>query len=32
MVAVQNLKKVEFSGNHNTFIVAVSFGVRSRIY
>ncbi|MFK0247049.1 nucleobase:cation symporter-2 family protein [Amycolatopsis azurea] len=26
-VGVQNLKKVEFSGNHNTFIVAVSFGV-----
>ncbi|KZB81822.1 nucleobase:cation symporter-2 family protein [Amycolatopsis regifaucium] len=27
VVGVQNLKKVEFSGNHNTFIVAVSFGV-----
>lgn len=26
-VGVQNLKKVEFSGNHNTFIVAVSVGV-----
>lgn len=26
-VGVQNLKKVEFSGNHNTFIVAVSSGV-----
>ncbi|MEV4596264.1 nucleobase:cation symporter-2 family protein [Amycolatopsis sp. NPDC049253] len=26
-VGVQNLKKVEFSGNHNTFIVAVSLGV-----
>ncbi len=26
-VGVQNLKKVEFSSNHNTFIVAVSFGV-----
>ncbi|MEV0065603.1 MULTISPECIES: nucleobase:cation symporter-2 family protein [unclassified Amycolatopsis] len=26
-VGVQNLKKVEFSGNHNTFIVAVALGV-----
>lgn len=26
-IGIQNLKKVEFSGNHNTFIVAVSFGV-----
>ncbi|MEW2500431.1 nucleobase:cation symporter-2 family protein [Amycolatopsis sp. NPDC047767] len=26
-VGVQNLKKVEFTGNHNTFIVAVSLGV-----
>jgi NCS2 family nucleobase:cation symporter-2 len=26
-VGVQNLKKVEFSGNHNTFVVAVALGV-----
>lgn len=26
-VGVQNLKKVKFSGNHNTFIVAVSVGI-----
>ncbi|WP_326567858.1 nucleobase:cation symporter-2 family protein [Amycolatopsis rhabdoformis] len=26
-VGVQNLKKVEFSGNHNTFIIAVALGV-----
>lgn len=26
-VGVQNLKKVEFSGNHNTFVVAVAVGV-----
>ncbi|MFD8498941.1 nucleobase:cation symporter-2 family protein [Amycolatopsis sp. NPDC059657] len=26
-VGLQNLRKVEFSGNHNTFVVAVSIGV-----
>ena len=26
-VGVQNLRKVEFSGNHNTFVVAVALGV-----
>ncbi|MFI5605723.1 nucleobase:cation symporter-2 family protein [Amycolatopsis sp. NPDC051903] len=27
VVGVQNLKKVEFAGNHNSFVVAVSLGV-----